>query len=160
MVFALSKFTTIFTKRKKVALLVDGPNMLRKDFNIKLEDLLTIASKYGKVQVAKVYLNQYAPAKLAEAVSNSGFTPEIVAHDIHVAMAIDSVVLMKKINIEVLVVASRHARCVPILRKARESGIETVVIGFNPGFSVALRNTADYSEEIRVTANNHENKTR
>lgn len=148
MVFILSKISTLFTKKKKVALLVDGPNMLRKDFNIKLEDLLGIASKYGKVQVAKVYLNQYAPAKLAEAVSNSGFTPDIVAHDIHVAMAIDSIYLLRKVNIDILVIASRHARCVPILRKAREEGLETVVIGFNPGFSVALRNTADYSEEI------------
>ncbi|MGQ4833036.1 MAG: NYN domain-containing protein [Candidatus Asgardarchaeia archaeon] len=140
----------ILTRKKRVALFVDGPNILRKDFNIRLEDLYDTASKYGKVIISKVYLNPHAPKKLAEAVSNSGLTPEIVSSDIHVKMAVDALSLIFREKIDVLVIASRHARCSSILRRAKELGVETVVIGFNPGFSVALKNTADYYEELNI----------
>lgn len=141
----------ILSRKRKVALFVDGPNILRKDFNIRLEDLLELASKYGKVSIAKVYLNPHAPKKLTEAISNSGLTPEIVTSDIHIKMAVDAISLILKGKIDILTIASRHARCVPILRRAKEFGIETVVIGFNPGFSVALKNTADHSEELKIS---------
>ncbi|MCD6484875.1 MAG: NYN domain-containing protein [Candidatus Odinarchaeota archaeon] len=155
-----TRITSIFTRKKKIALLIDGPNILRKEFNIKLEELREIAEKYGKVQIGKVYLNQYAPQKLAEAVSNSGFSPEIVSYDIHIVMALDAISFLKNKKVDLIAIASRHARCVPILRKLREEGVETLVMGFDPGFSVALKNTADFYEEISVKTYNGNNNNR
>jgi len=37
-----------------------------------------------------------------------------------------------------------------MLRKAKEQGLETVAIGFDPGFSIALQNTADYVFKLRT----------
>ena len=50
---------------------------------------------------------------------------------------------------KVIVIASRHARIAPILHKIKEKGISTVVIGFEPGFSIALQKAADSSILIR-----------
>ncbi|WEU40137.1 MAG: NYN domain-containing protein [Candidatus Odinarchaeum yellowstonii] len=130
--------------KKKIAVLVDGPNILRKEFNVKLEEILEAVTSLGKVQVARVYLNQHASEKLIEATSNSGFEPIISTIDVHLKMAIDSVELVNKLELDYIAIASRHARCVPILHKLKERNLGTVVIGFEPGFSVALQNTADY----------------
>ncbi len=130
--------------KKKIAVLVDGPNILRKEFNIKLEEVLEAVSSLGKIQVARVYLNQHASEKLIEAISNSGFEPIISTIDVHLKIAMDVMELINKIELDYIALASRHARCVPILHKLKEKNLGTVVIGFEPGFSVALQNTADY----------------
>ncbi len=130
--------------KKRIAVLVDGPNILRKEFNVKLEEILEAVSSLGKVQVARVYLNQHASEKLIEAISNSGFEPIISTIDVHLKMAMDVIELINKLDLDYIAIASRHARCVPILHKLKERNLGTAVIGFEPGFSVALQNTADY----------------
>ncbi len=128
----------------RVALLIDGPNVLRREFEIRLDDLKDIVEELGKIGVAKVYLNERASGKLLEAISNSGFTPVVTTYDVHLQMAIDSMDLVLGDATRLLAVFSRHARTAPILRRAREHGVETLAIGFDPGFSVAVQNAADY----------------
>ncbi len=128
----------------RVALLIDGPNVLRREFEIRLDDLKDIVEELGKIGVAKVYLNERASSKLLEAISNSGFTPVVTTYDVHLQMAIDSMDLVLGDATRLLAVFSRHARTAPILRRAREHGVETLAIGFDPGFSVAVQNAADY----------------
>ncbi|MFX1487314.1 MAG: NYN domain-containing protein [Promethearchaeota archaeon] len=130
--------------KKKIAILVDGPNILRKEFNIRLEDIKDAGKELGRVQVAKVYLDRYAPEKLFEAISNSGFEPVVSTVDVHAQMAIDVMNYLLDSDIKLIMIASRHARCVPLLRKSKEKNVETAVIGFDPGFSIALQNAADY----------------
>ena len=89
-------------------------------------------------------MNQYASEKLIEAISNSGFEPVISTIDVHLKIAMDTIEIINKLDISYVAIASRHARCVPILHKLKEKDLETVVIGYEPGFSVALQNTADY----------------
>ncbi|MFX0068506.1 MAG: NYN domain-containing protein [Promethearchaeota archaeon] len=136
--------------RKKIAILVDGPNILRKEFNIRLEDIKDAGKELGRVQVAKVYLDRYAPEKLFEAISNSGFDPVVSAVDVHVQMAVDVMNFLLDSDIKLVMIASRHARCVPLLRKSKEKNVETAVIGFDPGFSIALQNAADYVFKLEV----------
>ena len=62
-----------FKEEAKVALLVDGPNLLRKEFSIDLRELKRRAKKYGRIVVAKVFINQFAPEKLIEAIINEGY---------------------------------------------------------------------------------------
>ena len=63
------------SNQKNIGLLVDGPNMLRKEFNLDLESIRELISEYGKMRVGKVLLNQYASDKLIEAIVNQGFSP-------------------------------------------------------------------------------------
>ena len=61
-----------------VAIFVDGPNMLRKEFMIDLGEVRRISRKFGIISIAKVFINQYAPEKLIEAVINEGFECRMV----------------------------------------------------------------------------------
>ncbi len=130
--------------RKAVGLIVDGPNILRKELGIKLEDILGSLRGIGRIRVAKVILNQYAPQGLIEAVVNQGLEPVIVAGDTDVRVAIEAMELIYASEIDVLALASRDADFLPIIIEAKRKGLETVVIGTDPGFSAALQNAADY----------------
>jgi uncharacterized protein (TIGR00288 family) len=124
-------------------LLIDGPNVLRRQFEIRLDDLKDIVEELGKIGVAKVYLDEHASRKLLEAISNSGFTSVVTPHDVHLCMVVDAMDLILGSTTNLLAIFSRHARTAPILRRARENGINTLAIGFEPGFSVAVQNAAD-----------------
>lgn len=139
---------TAYLERKKggknIGLLVDGPNMLRKEFNTNLEKLTKLLEeKIGRVRVGKVLLNQYAPEKLIEAITNHGLLPVVVAGDIDVYMAIEGMEMIHNENIDVIALATRDADFLPIIYKAKEVGKETIIIGAEPGFSVALQKAAD-----------------
>ncbi|MHA1304116.1 MAG: NYN domain-containing protein [Candidatus Heimdallarchaeaceae archaeon] len=135
---------SLISKEKKVAVIVDGPNFLRKinEKYIKLEDLEDQIRHEGKIIIKKVLLNEYASENLIIAITNSGYEPIVSSHDIYIEMAILAMqVLVKKVDIVVL--ATRHARAVPILQKVKEKGVETAIIAYEPGLSIALQKTAD-----------------
>ncbi len=133
------------SRGKKIALLIDGPNILRKEFGIRLEDLVDVLSEIGDIRVAKVILNQYAPQGLIEAVSNQGFEPLIVSGETGVKLAVEAMKEIYNPHIDVIAVATRNAEFLPVILKAKEKGKETVVIGVEPGFSAALKHAADYA---------------
>jgi uncharacterized protein (TIGR00288 family) len=128
---------------KNIGLLVDGPNMLRKEFSLNLDLVREIISEYGNMRVGKVLLNQYASDKLIEAIVNQGFTPIVVAGDTDVYMAVEAMELIYNPNIDIIALMTRDADFLPIINKAKENGKETIVIGAEPGFSAALQNSAD-----------------
>jgi uncharacterized protein (TIGR00288 family) len=129
---------------KKIGLLIDGPNILRKEFDIDLDDVKAILEEMGDIRVGKVILNQFATQGLIEAVSNQGFDPIVVTGDTDVRMAVESMELIYNETIDTIALATRDADFLPVIVKAKESGKETIVIGAEPGFSVALMNAADY----------------
>ncbi|MBN3036960.1 MAG: TIGR00288 family NYN domain-containing protein [Candidatus Diapherotrites archaeon] len=131
-------------KYKHIGLLVDGPNILRKEFNINLDSVKKRLLKEGQVKVGKVFLDQYAPDKLIEAVTNQGFEPVITSTDVDVAMAAEAIELVYNPAIDVVALMTRDADFQPVLMKAKARGKETLVLGVEPGFSTALRNTADH----------------
>ncbi|ASJ02991.1 NYN domain-containing protein [Thermococcus profundus] len=130
--------------KKTIGLIIDGPNILRKEFGIKLEDIMEALTRIGSVRIAKVILNQYAPQGLIEAVVNQGLEPVIVAGDTDVRVAIEAMEMIYNADVDVIALASRDADFLPIIIEAKRRGKETVVIGVDPGFSVALQNAADY----------------
>jgi uncharacterized protein (TIGR00288 family) len=140
---SLVRLVTRLRRSGRVAFLIDGPNVLRREFAIRLDDLKDQIGALGKIGVAKVYLNERASTKLLEAISNSGFSPVVTTSDVHLHMTIEAMDLILGDNAKLLVIFSRHARTAPILRRAREHGLETLAIGFEPGFSVAVQNAAD-----------------
>ena len=128
---------------KSVALLIDGPNMLRKEFDFDLEVVQELLTDYGKIRVGKVFLNQYASDKLIEAIVNQGLSPIIVAGDIDVQMAVEAFEAIHNPNIDVVALMTRNTDFLPLINIAKEYGKETLVIGAEPGFSIALKNSAD-----------------
>ncbi|MBU7016840.1 MAG: TIGR00288 family NYN domain-containing protein [Theionarchaea archaeon] len=130
-------------KDRKIGLLIDGPNILRKEFGINLDDLKAILEEMGDIRIGKVLLNQYASQGLIEAIANQGFDSIVVAGDTDVRMGIEAKEIIYNDTIDTIALASRDADFLPILVKSKEYGKETIVIGAEPGFSIALQNAAD-----------------
>jgi uncharacterized protein (TIGR00288 family) len=133
------------SRGKRIALLIDGPNILRKEFGVKLEDIVEALEGLGDLRVAKVILNQYAPQGLIEAVSNQGFEAIVVSGETGVKLAVEAMREIYNPNIDVIALATRNAEFLPVILKAKERGKETIVIGIEPGFSAALKHAADYN---------------
>ncbi|NPD88491.1 MAG: NYN domain-containing protein [Asgard group archaeon] len=134
------------TGEKRIAIFVDGPNFLRKigDRQIKLEDIDEQVKNLGRPVFRKVILNEHAGQKLIQAITNSGYEPIVTPHDTHIFLSIEIMdAIEDSRKVDVIVIASRHARINPILMKIKEKGIETAVVGFEPGFSIAIQKSAD-----------------
>lgn len=139
----------------RIALFVDGPNMLRKEFMIDLRELKKSVLKYGRVTSAKVFVNQFAPEKLIEAIINEGFQAEMILaeveaekNDIDVAMAINAVEAAIARDIDFVALATRDADYMPVIHMAKAYGKRVIVIGAEPGMSSGLQNAADYVEML------------
>ncbi|MEM0203147.1 MAG: TIGR00288 family NYN domain-containing protein [Archaeoglobaceae archaeon] len=141
-------------QRKKIGVLVDGPNMLRKEFNTNLKEIRDILTEYGDIKIAKVFLNQYATDKLVEAIENQGFEPIVTSGDVDVRMAVEAMELIYNDSIDVLALVTRDADFKAVLMKAMEMGKETIIVGAEPGFSTALKNSAD----IAIVLNEEESE--
>lgn len=141
---------SLFRRENKVSILVDGPNLLRRLGNrqIKIEDIDEVADKLGTIVDRYVYLNHHASDKLIEAMVNSGYNPIVTRGDIYVSLAMKALEISKRDRCDVMLIGSRDARVVPILMKLKEKGVETAIVGFDPGFSVALQNVSDYAFEL------------
>ncbi len=136
---------------KNVALFVDGPNIIRKEFSIDLDDMRKAVQKYGRIAIAKVFLNQFASDKLVEAIANQGFEPAIMlagerAADVDVSVAVAVMEAGHDRNIDVIAIASRDADYLPAIQAVKKLGKEIIIIGVEPGFSKALQKSADYVE--------------
>lgn len=138
--------------RPKIALFVDGPNMIRREFSIDLRELRRRVEKYGRIVVAKVFLNQFAPEKLIEAVANEGFEVIIALGDpeqktdVDVPVAVHAMEAIHNPDIQVIALASRDADFLPLIQKAKEKGKLTVLIGAMPGLATSLKNASDHVE--------------
>jgi len=142
-------------KKENVGLFVDGPNMLRKEFMIDLRELKRRVRKYGRITIAKVFLNQFAPEKLIEAIINEGFEPVMVLAekeedrtDVDVSLAVSAVEAVLTREIDVVAIATRDADFLPVVQKAKEHGKIVIVLGAEPGFSSSLKNAADHVEKL------------
>lgn len=136
-------FGTKKPDERNIALLIDGPNVIRKDVRLDLVQVKHDVEKHGAIKVAKIFLDQYASDKLIEAMTNQGFEPIITTGDVDVTMAVEAVVQAYNPAIGTIALLTRDIDFRPVLVKAKELGKKTIVIGNEPGFSVALRNTAD-----------------
>ena len=128
---------------KKIAFFVDGPNMLRREFDIDLSVIKRKLEEYGSIAVAKIFLNQFAPDKLIEAVVNQGFEPIIVtSDDTDAPMAAEAMEFVFNEHIDIIALMTRDSDFQLVVSKAKKHGKETIVVGSEP-FAAALKNTAD-----------------
>lgn len=141
---SLSKMVKKPKKPKKLAVFVDGPNILRKELGIDLLDIKKVVLQYGSPKIAKVFLNQFASNKLVEAVVNQGFESIITVGDVDVAMAVEATESIFNPSIEGIVFVSRDSDFLPAVVKAKNHGKDTIVILAEEASAAALKNTADF----------------
>ena len=125
-----------------IGLLVNGPNVLLKKFDITLEDILSALEDFGRIVVGKVILNHNAPPKLVEVVVNSGLEPVIVNGRVDVAFTVEAMKLIYNSRVNALALAVRDTHFLPILFEAKKAGKEVIIVG-PEDLSQALQNTAD-----------------
>jgi len=132
----------------KIAVFVDGPNLLRKEFNFDLRDLKNEVEKLGKISIAKVFLNQFAPEKLIEAISSEGMESVITPVDPDVALAVEVMEAVYNPNIDTICVVTRDGDFQPPIMKAKQHGKHTIAIGVRKNLSESLINSVDRFIEI------------
>ncbi|AOV94829.1 hypothetical protein AQV86_02790 [Nanohaloarchaea archaeon SG9] len=144
------KFKDTVSTEPNIAVFVDGPNVVRKQFDLDFDDLRKEISEFGDIKIGKVFLNQYASDKLIEAIVSQGFEADLglggekdKESDVDVYMAVNAMEATMDDNIDVIVLVTRDTDFLPVIQKAKEHGKDTVVMGMEPGFSTALRNAAD-----------------
>jgi uncharacterized protein (TIGR00288 family) len=146
----MALFGNILGSRKKedhVAIFLDSPNIIRKEFSVDLKKIMEMARKRGNVRVAKAFLNQYASEKLIEALANQGFEPVVsISADIDLDMAVEAMEAVHNPEIDTIILVTRDSDYLPVMRKAKEYGKTTGVFAVNSAFSIALRNSADFVE--------------
>ena len=129
--------------RTRVGLFVDGPNVLRDEFDVDLDDLRAIAAEDGPLGITRLYLDEHATPKLIQAAEARGYDVVTTSGDVDVRMAVDATAAVADGVIDVLVVASRDADFKPVLEHAAREGAKTVAIAPGAyGRSDALRNAA------------------
>lgn len=131
-------------EEKNIAVFVDGPNILRKELEINLEDITKAVREYGNIKIGKVFLNQYASNKLVEAVVNQGFESIITVGDVDVSMAVDATEAIFEPSVDVIALVTRDSDFLPSIIKAKRYGKETIVVLAEEASAIALKNTADH----------------
>ena len=127
----------------RVGLYVDGPNVLRDEFDVDLDDVRAVAERYGELSVGRLYLDENAPAGLIQAAEARGFEVVTTSGDVDVKLGVDATAATVEEAVDVLAVASRDTDFKPVLEAAAERGLATVAIAPGEhGRSDALRNTA------------------
>ena len=130
--------------RDHVALLVDGPNVFRDEFDVDLADLREAGESLGRLAVARVYFDVRAPSGLIQAAEAHGFAVRVTSGDVDVALAVDATELVTAGTVDALAIASRDMDFKPALETAARHGVRTVVIAPGEhGRSEALPAVAD-----------------
>lgn len=151
----LEKFKDRVSGEPNIAVFVDGPNVIRKEFDLDLDLLREKIGELGNIKVGKVFLNQYASEKLIEAIVSQGFEAALglggekdKESDVDVYMAVNAMEAVFNDSIDIIVLVTRDTDFLPVIQKAKEHGKETVIMGMDPGFSTALKNAADQVIEL------------
>ncbi|WP_132059454.1 NYN domain-containing protein [Halorussus amylolyticus] len=134
---------SLFSEKTTVALFVDGPNVLREEFDVDLDDVRTAAEELGRLAVTRLYVDEHATPGLIQAAEARGFEVVVTSGDVDVKLAVDATEFALTDGLDVLAIASRDTDFKPVLEKAARNGVETVAIAPGEhGRSDALRNAA------------------
>jgi len=130
----------------RVALFVDGPNVLRSEFDVDLDDVREAATAAGRPATTRLYVDEHATPELIQAAEARGFEVIVTSGDVDVKLAVDLTRFAVEGRADVIAVASRDADFKPAVETANAQGLRTLAIAPDEhGRSDALRNAAGES---------------
>ncbi|WP_267640426.1 NYN domain-containing protein [Haloarchaeobius amylolyticus] len=130
--------------RPRVGVFVDGPNVLRDEFDVDLDDVREAARVEGDLVVTRLYLDEHATPGLIQAAEARGFEVVVTSGDVDVKLAIDATETAVSEAIDTLAVVSRDTDFKPVLETAGRHGVRTIAIAPGEyGRSDALQNAAN-----------------
>jgi uncharacterized protein (TIGR00288 family) len=112
----------------RVALFVDGPNVLREEFDVDLAEVRAAAADAGRVGVARLYLDEHATPGLVQAAEANGFEVVVTSGDVDVKLGVDATECALSGAVDTVAVASRDTDFKPVLEKAGAVGVATLAI--------------------------------
>jgi uncharacterized protein (TIGR00288 family) len=129
-----------------VALFVDGPNVLREEFDVDLDDVRVAAEAEGQLVTTRLYLDEHATPGLIQAAEARGFEVVVTSGDVDVKLAVDAARFAAEGRMSTLAIASRDTDFKPVVETANGYGIRTLAIAPGEfGRSDALRNATNDS---------------
>lgn len=130
----------------RVALFVDGPNVLRGEFDVDLDDVREAARAAGRPVALRLYLDEHATPGLIQAAEARGFEVVVTSGDVDVKLAVDLTRYAVEGRADVIAIASRDTDFKPALEVANAYGLRTLAIAPGThGRSDALPNAATES---------------
>ena len=127
----------------RVALFVDGPNVLREEFDVDLDNVREAASEAGRPAATRLYLDEHATPQLIQAAEARGFEVVVTSGDVDVKLAVDLTRVAVTGQADVIAVASRDVDFKPAVEAANAAGCRTLAIAPGTyGRSDGLRNAA------------------
>jgi uncharacterized protein (TIGR00288 family) len=139
----MKRLRSLLRGDSRVALLVDGPNVLRAEFNVDLDEVREAAAAVGRLVATRLYVDEHATPGLIQAAESRGYDVRVTSGDVDVKLAIDATELALVGDIDVLAIASRDTDFKPVLEKANATGVRTLAIAPGEhGKSDALENAA------------------
>ncbi|WP_148415219.1 NYN domain-containing protein [Haloferax sp. KTX1] len=138
----------------RVALFVDGPNVLRDEFDVDLDDIRAAGRSLGdQLSAARLYLDEHATPGLIQAAEARGFEVVVTSGDVDVKLAVDLTRYAVEDRADVVAVASRDTDFKPALETANAYGLRTVAIAPGSyGRSDALQNAATHAMTLDESA--------
>lgn len=127
----------------RVGLYVDGPNVLRSEFDVDLDEVRAAAETEGTLAMTRLYVDEHATPGLIQAAEARGFEVVVTSGDVDVRLAVDATAAVADGDLDTLVVASRDMDFKPVVELASRRGVRTLAIAPGEhGRSDALRNAA------------------
>jgi len=111
-----------------VALFVDGPNVLREEFDVDLDDVRIAAEAEGQLVTTRLYLDEHATPGLIQAAEARGFEVVVTSGDVDVKLAVDAARFAAEGRMSTLAIASRDTDFKPVVEIANSYGIRTLAI--------------------------------
>ena len=126
-----------------VGLFVDGPNVLREEFDVDLAAVRAAAADAGPLVATRLYLDEHASPGLIKAAEANGYRVVTTSGDVDVRLAVDVARFAAEGRAATVAIASRDTDFKPAVEAANEYGLATVVIAPGThGRSDALRTAA------------------
>lgn len=127
----------------RIGVFVDGPNVLRSEFDVDLDDVRSATLEHGRPVVTRLYVDEHATPGLIQAGEAHGFEIVVTSGDVDVKLAVDAASAAVRGEFDTLSIVSRDMDFKPVLETAARHGVETLAVAPGEhGRSDGLQNAA------------------